>query len=65
MLAWKTDPVKRAAWFIQMNDLVIKNVVIIPVVHRMGVAAVSNKLHASPSRWDSYIWNLYDLYADA
>ena len=61
----ETDPVKRAALFIQMNDLVIKNVVVIPVVHRMGVAAVSNKLHASPSGWDSYIWNLFDLYADA
>ena len=61
----ETDPVKRAALFIQMNDLVIKDVVVIPVVHRSGVAAVSNKLHASPSGWDSYIWNLYDLYADA
>ena len=58
------DPVKRAALFIQMNDLVIKNVVVIPVVHRSGVAAVSNKLHVSPSGWDSYIWNLYDWYAD-
>jgi peptide/nickel transport system substrate-binding protein len=61
----ETDPVKRAALFIQMNDLVIENVVVIPVVHRMGVAAVSNKLHALPSGWDSYIWNLYDWYADA
>src|SRR5262249_25441108 len=57
-------PVKRAALFIQMNDLVIKNVVVIPVVHRSGVAAVSKKLHVSPSGWDSYIWNLYDWYAD-
>jgi peptide/nickel transport system substrate-binding protein len=58
------DPVKRAALFIQMNDLIIKNVVVIPIVHRMGAAAVSNKLHAAPSGWDSYIWNLYDWYAD-
>ena len=60
----EVDPVKRAALFIQMNDLVIKNVVVIPVVHRSGVAAVSNKLHVSPSGWDSYLWNLYDWYAD-
>lgn len=60
----ETDPVKRAALFIRMNDLVIKNVVVIPVVHRTGVAAVSNKLKVSPSGWDSYIWNLYDWYAD-
>ena len=61
----ETDPVKRAALFIQMNDLVIKNVVVIPVVYRPQVAAVSNKLHVQLSGWDSYIWNLYDWYADA
>jgi peptide/nickel transport system substrate-binding protein len=59
------DPVKRAALFIQMNDLVIENAVVIPIVHRLGVAAVSHKLRVSPSGWDSYIWNLYDWYADA
>ena len=30
-----------------------------------SVAAVSNKLHVQLSGWDSYIWNLYDWYADA
>jgi peptide/nickel transport system substrate-binding protein len=63
--AHETDLVKRAALFIQMNDLVIKNVVVIPVVYRPQVAAVSNKLHVLLSGWDSYIWNLYDWYADA
>ena len=33
------DPVKRAALFIQMNDLVIQNVVVIPVLWRNGVSA--------------------------
>ena len=61
----ETDLVKRAALFIQMNDLVIKNVVVIPVVYRPQVAAVANKLHVLLSGWDSYIWNLYDWYADA
>ena len=32
------DPVKRAALFIAMNDMVIKNVVVIPVVTRPGVS---------------------------
>jgi peptide/nickel transport system substrate-binding protein len=59
------DPVKRAALFIRMNDMVIKDVVIIPVVYRPQVAAVSNRLHVLLSGWDSYIWNLYDWYADA
>ena len=34
------DPVKRAALFIKMNDLVIQNVVVIPVVWRPRVAAI-------------------------
>src|SRR6185295_6463759 len=33
------DPVKRAAMFIRMNELVIQNVVVIPVVFRPRVAA--------------------------
>jgi peptide/nickel transport system substrate-binding protein len=61
----ETDPVKRAALFIQMNDMVIKNIVVIPVVYRPNVAAVAQKLHVLLSGWDSYIWNLYDWYADA
>jgi peptide/nickel transport system substrate-binding protein len=52
------DPVKRAAMFIQMNDLVIKNVVAIPVVWRPRVAAISNKLRAAQSGWDSDFWQL-------
>jgi peptide/nickel transport system substrate-binding protein len=61
----ETDPVKRAALFIKMNDLVIKNVVVIPVVYRPNVAAVSSKLHVQLSGWDSYIGSFHDWYADA
>jgi peptide/nickel transport system substrate-binding protein len=59
------DPVKRAALFIAMNDLVIKDVVVIPVVYRPTVAAVSNQLHAPVSGWDSNLWALRDWYRDA
>jgi peptide/nickel transport system substrate-binding protein len=59
------DLVKRAALFIKMNDMVIRDVVVIPVVYRPSVAAVSNRLHVLLSGWDSYIWNLYDWYADS
>jgi peptide/nickel transport system substrate-binding protein len=53
------DPVKRAALFIKMNDLVIQNVVVIPVVARPAVAAVSNRLRdAVQSGWDSNFWAL-------
>ncbi|WP_086466241.1 peptide ABC transporter substrate-binding protein [Oceanibaculum nanhaiense] len=59
------DPVKRAALFIAMNDLVIENVVNIPVIYRPGVAAASNKLHCQPSGWDSSLWNVRSWYRDA
>jgi peptide/nickel transport system substrate-binding protein len=61
----ETDPVKRAALFIQMNDLVVKDVVVVPDVYRPSVAAVSNKLHVRLSGWDSYIGELHNWYADA
>jgi len=38
------DPVKRAAMFIRMNDLLIQNVVVIPVVWRNGVGAATARL---------------------
>jgi peptide/nickel transport system substrate-binding protein len=53
------DPVKRAALFIRMNDLVIQNVVVIPVVFRPRVAGISSKLRdAVQSGWDSDFWAL-------
>jgi peptide/nickel transport system substrate-binding protein len=56
---WKSaeaevDPVKRAALFIRMNDLLIQNVVVIPVIWRAKVSAISHKLKdADISGWDS------------
>ena len=58
------DPVKRAALFIRMNDLVCDNQVVIPVVYRPRVAAVSNKLRAPLSGWDNDLWNLKDWHRD-
>ena len=59
------NPVKRAALFIAMNDLVIKNVVVIPVVTRPSVSAVAKVLHAPLSGWDSNLALLQDWYRDA
>jgi peptide/nickel transport system substrate-binding protein len=59
------DPVKRAALFIKMNEMVIQNVVVIPVVFRPRVAAVSNKLRIEQSGWDSDFWNLQNWYREA
>jgi peptide/nickel transport system substrate-binding protein len=59
------DPIKRAALFIRMNDLVCDNRVVIPVVYRPRVSAVANKLRAPLSGWDNDFWALADWYREA
>src|SRR6266446_2221676 len=58
------DPVKRAALFIRMNELVIQNVVVIPVVFRPRVAAITNTMRVEQSGWDSDFWNLHNWYRE-
>ncbi len=53
------DPVKRAALFIRMNDLVIQHVVVIPVVFRPRVAGISSRMRdVVQSGWDVDTWGL-------
>ena len=59
------DPVKRAALFIAMNDMVVERGVVIPVVCRPQVSAISKKLRAKLSGWDATFWNLKDWYREA
>ena len=60
------DPVKRAALFIRMNDLLIEDVVVIPVVWPKGVSAVSHTLRGyTPNPWDLATWNLAYWYREA
>ncbi len=60
------DPVKRAAQFIRMNDLVIQNVVVVPVLWRLVQSAISLKLqNTSISGWDSNLWNLRNWVREA
>jgi peptide/nickel transport system substrate-binding protein len=59
------DPVKRAALFIKMNDMVVQDPVVIPVVYRPMAAAISHKLHVTLSGWDNTFWNLKDWYREA
>ncbi|MGH7103317.1 MAG: peptide ABC transporter substrate-binding protein [Acetobacteraceae bacterium] len=58
------DTVKRAALFIKMNDLVIKNVVVIPVVYRPSVSAAVNSLATRTNGWDSELAYLKDWYRE-
>ncbi len=63
--ATELDPVKRAALFMRMNDLVIEDVVIIPVVWRHDVSAVSHSLRGmAQSPWDVNLWNLAYWYRE-
>jgi len=60
------DPVKRAALFIRMNDLLIEDVVVIPLVWRKEVSAVSHTLRGiTLSPWDSILWDLAFWYREA
>ena len=53
------DPVKRAAQFIRMNDLVIQNVVVIPVIIRHAVFAVGNAIRGFDfSPFSGPLWRL-------
>ena len=60
------DPVKRAAHFIRMNDLLTQNVVIVPFIWRGDGSAVSNRLRGTDlSGWDSNCWNIAHWYRQA
>jgi len=59
------DPVKRAALFIKMNDMVINDHAIVPVVTRPRVRASNLKLKVPESGWDSDFWALQDWYREA
>ena len=53
------DPVERAALIIRMNNLLVEDVALIPVIWRNGVRAVNHKLHGMElSDWDSDFWDL-------
>jgi peptide/nickel transport system substrate-binding protein len=57
------DPVKRAALFIKMNDLVIQNVVVIPVLWRNNASVATTRLRGMDlSGWDSTLWRLPHWY---
>ena len=59
------DPVKRAALFIEMNNLIITERVIIPVVWRADVVGLNNNIRANLNPWDNPFWQLHDWYREA
>ena len=59
------DPVKRAALFIHMNDLLAQQFATLPLIHRKNTAAVGSRLHAPVSGWSSDLAFLRDWFRDA
>jgi peptide/nickel transport system substrate-binding protein len=61
----EVDPVKRAAMFIKLNDMVVNDQAVIPVVARPAVQALASKLVATMSGWDNNTWDIQNWYKDA
>ncbi|MBC7940381.1 MAG: peptide ABC transporter substrate-binding protein [Chitinophagaceae bacterium] len=59
------EPVKRAAMFIKMNDLVYAGGHVIPIVNRPRVKGTVTKLNAPLSGWDNDTWSLGAWSRDA
>ena len=58
------DPVKRAAMFIKMNDLVVDDHYILPEVYRPRVTALKKDIVAPLSGWDNDLWQLANWYRE-
>lgn len=59
------DPVKRAAIFIRMNDLLCNDNAVIPVVYRPSVHGLARNINAPLSGWDNALSGLHDWYREA
>jgi peptide/nickel transport system substrate-binding protein len=60
----ETDPDVRIALFMQMNDVLIEDVALIPLVHTSTVAALGSDLAGeSITPWDTDLWNIADWRA--
>lgn len=58
------DPVKRAALFIRMNDLIVSSNHVIPLVRRPLVSGSLNNLRPVLSAWDNTHWLIGDWYRE-
>ena len=60
------DPVKRAALFIRMNDLVVQSGILVPIALRAKAAAISKKLRGiQHNAFDVDFWNLAYWYRES
>jgi peptide/nickel transport system substrate-binding protein len=63
--AVELDPVKRAALFIKLNDILVNDGYVIPIANRPGVAALGRNLRAQLSSWSADIFLIQDWYREA
>ena len=59
------DPVKRVAAFIRMNDLLVGERFVLPLVYRPQVAGASRSLVLSLSGWANDLTSVHSWYRDA
>jgi len=58
------DPVKRAAMFIRMNDILVSDGYVIPLTSGRRTLAAANKLVPALSAWDGNTWAIGSWYRD-
>jgi peptide/nickel transport system substrate-binding protein len=58
------DPVRRAAMFIRLNDLIVGSNHVIPLVSRPTVSGSLNNLRHVLSAWDGTFWYLNDWWRE-
>lgn len=55
------DPEKRTQLFIKMNDMLVNNAIVIPLVHRAETVGFSNRITGLDlTPWDLNTWNIAD-----
>jgi peptide/nickel transport system substrate-binding protein len=59
------DPVKRAAMYIKLNDLIVGDNYFLPLLRRPRVTALAGNLTAHFSGWDNDLWQLASWYREA
>ena len=59
------DPIKRLDFYIKANDLLWRDTVFIPAMHRLKVAACSNTLISITTGWSNDTDNLHNWYREA
>jgi peptide/nickel transport system substrate-binding protein len=61
--ATEMDPDKRRQLFVQMNDLLIADAAVIPMVHWADVSGLGKDIEGfMPTPWDSETWNIVDWH---